>query len=636
MKLLKLKAYNFVLFKKIDIDFGKFEKNLIFITGKNFDVDGANSNGSGKSLIADLFTDLLFDKTTRKHSPVSLIGKFAKYSVSYMSFYDPLTKEKFSIRKYRKHSKHGDKVFFSKIKGKKKIDISGKDKADTYANIGKVIGISWRCFKNRNYYGQGDPDRFLNVTDARKAEIISEIIGLEKLRKCKKISNERQKEALKLSDLLAEKVKSERSLVADLEAIKEVENERIKKEISRLKEEIVSIQSSLEERKREILYSEKMIKGIDSLRFEMSDLKIELKGISSVLSSIESSGKQVRDIKEKIAVEIADRDRLIAKISRLNLEMRDLKNRIVAVCSKCGANLNEKRNKKSIISVVKEISETKAKVDFLNPKLSSNTERLGELESKHSYLLSKKSEIDPLLAKEEVLLKNLRKMEKWEARIPALKERIESLNSELEKKKKLFEEVSSKKKSLVDEKIIEAKSFLSNLESEYEKSMNDKEKNEFSKTAFEKAMRILFTNFLDHLNFHIEKYLNIISSGEISIKFRPRKDPKRKVVDEIMVDVSVCGSDSRPFRTYCGGEKGRMEIANQLALFSSALAPFPFLFLDEPFIGVDIEGRDRIVLLLEDLVNDGNMVFVISHDDILSSSGENLLVSRKGGESVIS
>ena len=99
-QILTLKAKNHVHYKNLKINFRKIEDNLIFITGQNFDTSGSVSNGSGKSVIGDLFTDLLFDKTIRRHSPKSFIGKFAKWSYSYISLKNMITEDIFSIKKY--------------------------------------------------------------------------------------------------------------------------------------------------------------------------------------------------------------------------------------------------------------------------------------------------------------------------------------------------------------------------------------------------------------------------------------------------------------------------------------------------------------------------------------------------------
>ena len=191
---IRLRATNFVLYEDLEINFRELEGNLIFITGKNLDVSGTDSNCSGKTLIGDIFTDLLFDKTIRRHSQGSFIGKFGKWCSSSLLIEDTLSEKRYLIKKFRKHPKHGDKLFFiEQFKGKKK-DLSRKTKADTYKRIAKVFGINWRTFRNRNYFGQDDPERFLKVTDAKKAEIIIDIQDLHDFQKAKDLSSSNLKE----------------------------------------------------------------------------------------------------------------------------------------------------------------------------------------------------------------------------------------------------------------------------------------------------------------------------------------------------------------------------------------------------------------------------------------------------------
>ena len=124
----RLQAENFVLYENLDIKFEELEGNLIFITGKNLDVSGTDSNCSGKTLIGDIFTDLLFDKTIRRHSQGSFIGKFCKWCSSSILIKDTISKKNYLIKKFRNHPKYDDKVFFiEKFKSEKK-NLSRKKK----------------------------------------------------------------------------------------------------------------------------------------------------------------------------------------------------------------------------------------------------------------------------------------------------------------------------------------------------------------------------------------------------------------------------------------------------------------------------------------------------------------------------
>ena len=107
-EIIRLSARNYVHYKKLDINFKELSDNLVFITGRNLDTAGSVSNGSGKSVIGDLITDLLFDKTIRRHSSKSFIGSFAKWNYGLIQVENSITKDLYIIKKYRDHPLTGN------------------------------------------------------------------------------------------------------------------------------------------------------------------------------------------------------------------------------------------------------------------------------------------------------------------------------------------------------------------------------------------------------------------------------------------------------------------------------------------------------------------------------------------------
>jgi hypothetical protein len=261
---LELKALNFVLYKSLKIDFTELEGNLIFITGKNFDVSGVDSNCSGKSLIGDILTDLFFDKTVRRHSQKNFIGEWKKWCLTKITLRDTLTKDQYSIIKYRNHPTHNDKVFFVK---NTTVNLSKKTKADTYKVIAKVFGINWSTFKNRNFFGQDDDGRFLRVTDSKKADIIIDIQNLHDLQESQKKAKKNMKE-IKLKLLIGEtKLESIQEKIKFIEEFEEEEKERNEKDLSNAKVSLGRIRSEIKKKEIEI----NAFENVDESLQEMSD-----------------------------------------------------------------------------------------------------------------------------------------------------------------------------------------------------------------------------------------------------------------------------------------------------------------------------------------------------------------------------
>ena len=73
--LLSVRLKNFVLYKDETFDFTT--PGHYFLYGKNLDVNGFKSNGTGKTLLFDAVTWCLYGKTIRGASHDEIIGGFA-------------------------------------------------------------------------------------------------------------------------------------------------------------------------------------------------------------------------------------------------------------------------------------------------------------------------------------------------------------------------------------------------------------------------------------------------------------------------------------------------------------------------------------------------------------------------------
>ena len=637
-EIIRLSARNYVHYKKLDINFKELSDNLVFITGRNLDTAGSVSNGSGKSVIGDLITDLVFDKTIRRHSTKSFVGSFAKWSYGLIQIENSITKDLYTIKKYRDHPIKKDKIFFVK-KDKNGItsNLTKKKKLDTYKVIREEFSINWRTFKNRNYFGQRDFERFLAVTDSKKAEIIIDIMDLNDIQKCKILSRKNALDLVgqeklvrfklqgleqRLEDNKNQKMYLERDIVTHVDDAK--------KETSRIKQEFKDI-------KKKLLFAKASSKGAGGMRISLGALKADLENFGPILEKEKSVGEKLFEVRSKIKIEVSEIENLKDKISHEKNNIRDIKNQVITTCPACGANLNVCRIKKSI-------KKSKVKVKKYEKELtvaSKITNSLFKHEERGSGILSElekeKEKFFPLMKRREVMFKRLRKAEKWEALVISFTKQLVDLKAYHSKLNKGIKnpvwKISLKK---LVEKIKQSEKDVNSKKKELEKIIVEREKNEFSEKVYEGTIRSLFNNFISNINVFSNNYLGTLSDNDISVVFSPKtKRESKKVVDKINVIVNVDEKPPRDFRTYSGGEIGKIEMSTLLALFSSADSPFPFLFLDEPFHGVDIEGRDRIVNLLREKADEGNKVIVISHEDVVASYGLNLQVTRENGESKI-
>jgi DNA repair exonuclease SbcCD ATPase subunit len=636
LKFLKLTGENFVLYENFELDFRKLVGNIVFVSGTNLDVAGADSNYSGKSLIGDMITDLLFDKTIRRHSQDSFVGAFKKWTLTSLLFKSTDTNSLYIIKKFRKHPKYGDKVFFIEKRGKKKIDHTRKTKADTYAEIANVLGTTWEVFKNRNFYGQDDNQRFLKVTDSRKANIIIEIQQLEDLNAAKKI--------------VAKKIAASKKIGGGLMLQVDVIKRHLSEVQDALVDEVKDKKESIKILKRNIIFWSKArynyvnrLKGFQSIDkcwdaiHQQEKLIVDADKKIAIYNHQTARKAELEHKREKLEIALAsetdEAERIDAKFLRLKNELSEVNKRLIATCSKCGAKLTKQRVKKTSDSLKNElrvleadISEAKSNMDDYEDGMRAYTHKI----------LSVK--IPDVRARRIAKLKHENGVKQLRDKIDERKElehNIAGLQQQEESAKKELESLS-KENSVLEDQVVKYKKELKEKEDAVSEISHEIEKNEFSKLAFERTMRNLFNSFINNLNVFANRYLSILCDNDIDVQFNSKAERKsKKIVDEINVMVSVNGTKPRNFRTYSGGEKGRVELVTQLSLFSSADSDMELIFLDEPFIGIDEVGRIRIIQLLQSIADKGVLVMVVSNKMAPNGYGSIINVVRKNDRSEI-
>ncbi len=623
LELIELRAKNIFKYKYLKIDF-TIDDKFIFIRGRN---------GVGKSLLGDILTDVLFDRAIRKHPADSFVSG-GKSGFSSLALRDSLSGEEFLIRKYRNHSKYGDKVFFYRepTTGKRK-NLSRKRKRDTYKIIWKVLGINWETFKNRNFFGQRDTKRFLDVTDSKKAEIIIDIQDLKDLQKCKEKSHQSFKEKQKEEETTLSKISD---LSISSKVIKEglEELRKTMKEIKARKEqEIQKTKDSITGVKKKISYAEKQTSGVDQLRYELSILKVQIEQADEILSQLEEASNDLNKTKLFLQSIREDSVRSSSDIKLKGKEVIKIKDGKVEKCERCGAKLNTTREKHLLKKLISEIKLLRKKVESLTIKIESLKKKSTRVRSKVRILNDRKNELTPMIKKRENLLRDLRLKEKWESEMKAFKREVELKRESL---KELRKEINN---MVAYSSIPETKAKVDKVRTEIKDKSKDlslikkeKGKYEFAENVFENSIRQIFDGFLDQLTKWTNAFAQEIFEEKVGVVFSPKRETKSKnIVDELNVKVSIDGEISRDARLLSGGERGRIDIATQLGLFSSADSPIQLLWMDEPLEGIDKSGILLVLELLKNKADEGVKIIMVTHRAIPTGMGTSLRVSKSKG-----
>ena len=103
---------------------------------------------------------------------------------------------------------------------------------------------------------------------------------------------------------------------------------------------------------------------------------------------------------------------------------------------------------------------------------------------------------------------------------------------------------------------------------------------------------------------------DIVSMGRYPHKglFQPFSSEDHDRIDQALADMGITDLADRQIGRLSGGQQQRVFIARALAQEAE------LLFLDEPFVGVDMTTEDKIITLLKDLALKGKTMLVVHHD----------------------
>lgn len=152
-------------------------RGVVFVKGENLDAQNTDANDAGKTNAFDAITWALFErlaKTGDKRVGDSVVnrtvGKDCRVGLTWEQ-----NGTIYALDRYRKHSKHGDKVY---LEGGE-LTAAGKRDA-TNDEIVKCLGLTYEMFLRSVMWAQGTSTRRLTqLTDMEYKHLFDELIGTE-------------------------------------------------------------------------------------------------------------------------------------------------------------------------------------------------------------------------------------------------------------------------------------------------------------------------------------------------------------------------------------------------------------------------------------------------------------------------
>ena len=641
--MLKLKTLHLDGFLSYDVAEIPLDKEgITFIQGET---------GAGKSTIFEAILYLLYGKTLRKRSSVNdLENKVLNHGYD-ISLEFELDDHSYLIKEVR-NKKHGNGLFFV-IDGE---DRRGKTDPLTRARIKDIIKLSEEEFKNLVFLGQRQSQKFIEGTSGERAQLITELFGLEKydLRldnlesDLKNLVIEKER-AVRIIDDVAKNITEIEKTIENqvhVEQVDEATFDAVEEEISTLEQELRRFRFD-ELKNKELLGKveiiQKNVKKLEVLEDQIENLKKQLDSTPPAKYTHEELNRLLNKCKTKQALltqNITNKEEELGKIGNCD--------NICPISKEvCSLSIPIQFQEIRAVEVQDELSSLSAQFDEISDKLSK-VERLllkstdvdaikKDLENKQHLFNVLQSSIDDV---EETDVDKIR------SNLSFFSQKIVTLDEKVSAKREVFNSLKTKK-CLYDQHAVYASSLTTLLATKQQQLLENQQNMSdlTNKIQYLSAALLIFKKLklykidliLDRINVNVQTQLDKISNA-LKINFSSlKRGSKGKTLDQLNITVLNNGI-ALPIEMLSGGQTTQIGLALLLGIYKTAFElsdkGVNLLFLDEAFgtLSDDIidETFESIVELTKEL--GFNNVKIISHRALDSRRFDSIWqVERKNG-----
>jgi len=620
-------------------------RGLVCIKGENLDDSSQNSNGSGKSSIADAIHWCLFGKTARGVTGDNVINAIAKKNCHVEIVLKDADGGSYFIGRYRKDKDHKNSLhLFYKPKdldeGAMAEDLTGGTDKITQETLNKILGCSETVFKNAVYSGQESMPDFPNMTDKELKTLIEEAAGIDRLQDAHKIAlskvtaakGDHTKSQLEVDSKKAN-LETLAGLIKDLKLEAEAWSIKQKEMIEAAKELDGKIAVAHAER--------------GDVSKEMAELEGQVEELSKQIEAVDDEARELEDLNSKLVRlnALSETEQLSYEKNKRDAgvikdEIKSLKSAIGTPCKECGKPMDEsevaeviEKRTELLRSSVEELKLEKERLDGRKKQL----EELGEIVSDFKKGMTDVSEANAEIRSKEAKIKELAD---YERATDKLAEKLDLSKASIEK---LTKEENPHKKSLKTgaDRLRAAKGQLEEAETKILKTEEALEIAEETARIFSPAgirAHILDT-VTPFLNEQTSQYLSLLSDGNISATWSTlSKTAKGDLREKFSIEVeSLTGAKS--FGGLSGGEKRKVRLSCYLAMqdlvATRASKPIDLLVMDEIDDALDTTGLERLMGVLNEKAKERGTVLLISHNDMNDWITQSVTIRKSEGFSTM-
>jgi DNA repair exonuclease SbcCD ATPase subunit len=584
----------------------EFTPGVHLISGRNYDMStgGEESNGSGKSSIFDAIEWCLRGTIGREgfkaDSAVNrVVGKDCKVSLDL----EDMGKD-FLINRHRKHTDKGNAVEWF-LDGE---EMRSHRKADTDKELGEALSVSANVFKYAVFVGQGMPNKFLDLSETQKQDLLCDVMNLSVY-----------DDALALAK---EATKSARAELQSARSVLEYKNSDIDRwttqvdmYVEKLETFIENSGGSMEDATNQVVLHNAEIEGMLSqcadLERELADLRTNEKLLNEERITVQNATAQIDSELSGINA---------AKAVKLK-ELRKYEG-LTDICPTCDQKVDADHIGSHIAAIQAEIEQYDAMVVDKMAARTAGSEMFNDYNNAISQVGA------GINTNEKSIFAFRKAIKETQARSDALVSRL----SVYEKEKAQLDSALE----VANDTLVGAQNGLQ----EVTDKVVDLETQALHREYWEKIIPNLRAaavgDILTYLNERLAYYMNIFSEGTMQMKLYQETYGKGS---KIKVDLQTPGGT---YGMSSGGEKRRVDLSLYLSLSdlvqTSLGTSTNLLVCDEILDGLSGAGADKFLNILRQKADEGTCVFVTTHNPAVLSRfrfDSQYLVEKRGGVAVL-
>lgn len=606
------------------------DRGLTMVLGENLDEPRMNSNGAAKSSLFESVDWCWYGKPPKGDHVDSVVNEECKGCsvTTYLEDDD-------GTQAVVKRSRPPGLQFW--IGG---VEQTFLDAAETQEAVAKFLGMSREVFHAAVFFGQEDLMRFADVGEARRMELLGQIIPeMGEVDRLLEVVKDRH------ADTAAAVMRAENGLADVTGQLGALSSLNYEEQHAQWEEKRRADLEALHVRARQLCdYYEQHEENVARLPHAEAELEaMRAQSFPQPETPAELTDVQRARLEAHSNVRVTETQRIRYQ-EELDRAMRSRE----GVCAQCGQMVTGDY----LTARVQELREKLGQVDAFLVKeqqsLSAVEVRLGELKvgfeqqkaARQQQENEHRARMDELY-KEVAALRQLQgyreqaqqEVQTCAAKASALENHVNPFDAEIAKLRQrqfeLTQEVR-KRQEIMDS----AKDALAYLDY-------------WVKACGPKGLKsYILDSKIQTMTDSANHWVKLLTGGTFWIRFSTQKQGRstKRMSNEFNIKVYRYNPDGRiserNYRSWSGGEKGRVSLAIDMGLSrliaQRAAKRYDVLILDELFKHVDRDGGEAIAEMLTKLRHEKSSVFVIEHDAEFQSRFENrVLIRRKGARSTI-